>query len=122
MLKQYKIFFLFQTLSILYHSLCGTPPFSGVNPIDILKKHLVETPQKPTYHNPFIPQKLVAILKKAMDKAPDNRYQSAEEFSQDLQRAQRDLGEFDQGKAQGFNLRRWFNKILGWFSGRATHS
>jgi len=79
--------------AILYHCLCGVPPFTASNPLDILKKHLLETYQTPTYHNPFIPQKLVAILQKALAKDPVDRYQSAEEFSLDLQKAYRSLEE-----------------------------
>ncbi|MBN2384210.1 serine/threonine protein kinase [bacterium] len=75
--------------AIIYHCLCGVPPFSGRNPMDILNKHLTDVPQTPTYFNPFISQKLTAVLQKAMAKGPENRYQSAEEFSLDLQKSRR---------------------------------
>ncbi|MFC1851973.1 serine/threonine protein kinase [candidate division CSSED10-310 bacterium] len=76
---------------ILYNALCGIPPFSGNNPMEILKKHLFENPQIPTYHNPFIPQSLVTALAKAMEKDPEDRFQSAKEFSHDLQMIMRIL-------------------------------
>lgn len=97
--------------ALLYHCLCGSPPFTGTNPIEILKKHLLETPQKPTYYNPFIPQKIVTILKKAMDKNPDSRYQSAEEFSQDLQRVQRDFTEHLRQESRPIVIK-WLSKNI----------
>lgn len=75
--------------AILYHVVCMEPPFSGMNPMDILKKHLYEKPQIASYLNPFLPTVFAEIIKKSMEKDPDNRYQSAEAFSQALQRAKR---------------------------------
>lgn len=79
--------------AILYHVLCKEPPFSGVNPMEVLKKHMYEPFQKPAYHNPYIPKRLVHILEKCLEKVPDKRYQSAMELSSDLQTTLRMLEE-----------------------------
>lgn len=71
---------------VLYEMLTGAPPFTGDTPLSIAYKHVREEPQKPSTTNPDVPDALDAIAMKALAKNPDNRYQTAREMREDLQR------------------------------------
>lgn len=71
---------------VLFEMLTGRPPFSGDTPLSIAYKHVRETPEPPSAINPDVPDALDAIVMKALAKNPDNRYQSAREMAEDLER------------------------------------
>ncbi len=71
---------------VMYELLTATPPFTGETPVAIAYQHVRETPEPPTWHNPDIPLGLEAVVMKAMEKDPDDRYQSAAEMAADLKR------------------------------------
>jgi eukaryotic-like serine/threonine-protein kinase len=71
---------------VLYEMLGGRPPFEGDTPLSIAYKHVRENAAPPSTSNPDVPQALDAVVMKALAKNPDNRYQSAREFREDLQR------------------------------------
>ena len=71
---------------VLYEMLGGRAPFAGDTPLSIAYKHVRENPAPPSQVNPDVPSALDAIVMKALAKNPDNRYQSAAEFRQDLER------------------------------------
>ena len=64
----------------------GRPPFTGDSPVAIAYKQVNETPIPPSQLNPDVPPRLDAVVMKALSKNPANRYQTAEEFSADLER------------------------------------
>jgi serine/threonine protein kinase len=70
----------------LYEMLTGTVPFTGATPVAIAYRHVREDPTPPRQLNPDVPAPLEAICLKAMAKLPDNRYQTATEFQDDLER------------------------------------
>jgi eukaryotic-like serine/threonine-protein kinase len=70
----------------LYEMLTGTIPFTGATPVAIAYRHVREDPNPPRQLNPDVPPPLEAICLKAMAKLPDNRYQTAAEFQDDLER------------------------------------
>jgi eukaryotic-like serine/threonine-protein kinase len=70
----------------LYEMLTGTVPFTGATPVAIAYRHVREDPTPPRMLNPDVPAPLEAICLKAMAKLPDNRYQTAAEFHDDLER------------------------------------
>jgi eukaryotic-like serine/threonine-protein kinase len=70
----------------LYEMLTGTVPFTGATPVAIAYRHVREDPTPPRQLNPDVPAPLEAICLKAMAKLPDNRYQTAAEFQDDLER------------------------------------
>lgn len=76
---------------VLYEMLTRQAPFSGASPVAIAYKHVKEDPIPPTRLNADIPAALEAIVMRAMSKNPDNRYQSAQDMRQDLERALRGL-------------------------------
>ncbi len=71
---------------VLYEMLAGRAPFQGDTPLSIAYKHVREDPEKPSTVNPDVPDALDAITMKALAKNPANRYQTAREMQEDLQR------------------------------------
>jgi serine/threonine protein kinase len=69
----------------LYEVLTGTAPFRGP-PIQVLEQHRNSEPIPPKNLRPSIPVDLQNICLMAMAREPNRRYQSATEFSDDLQR------------------------------------
>jgi beta-lactam-binding protein with PASTA domain len=71
---------------VLYEMLAGRTPFSGDTPLSIAYKHVREHPEPPSALNPDVPAQLDAITMKALAKNPDNRFTTAHEMHEDLQR------------------------------------
>ena len=71
---------------VLYEMLTGSAPFSGETPLSIAYKHVREEPTRPSSANPDVPAALDAITLKALAKNPDNRFSSAAELREDLER------------------------------------
>jgi beta-lactam-binding protein with PASTA domain len=71
---------------VLYEMLTGRAPFAGETPLSIAYKHVREEAEPPSRENSDVSPGLDAITLKALAKNPDNRYSSAGEMSQDLQR------------------------------------
>lgn len=71
---------------VLYEMLTGRPPFQGDTPLSIAYKHVREDAETPSSVTPDVPDALDAITMKALAKNPDNRYQTAREMQEDLQR------------------------------------
>jgi len=66
-------------------------PFTGDSAIEIAMKHLNEPPKPPSKIRPEIPEELDAVVLRALSKNPEDRYQTAEEFSEDLHRVEAGL-------------------------------
>nr|WP_295782127.1 serine/threonine-protein kinase [Rhodoferax sp.] len=66
---------------ILYQFLTGEKPFTG-NSTTIMYKVLHEEPLAPSLLNVALPAVFDTVVKKAMAKNPDERYQTAQEFAQ----------------------------------------
>ena len=71
---------------VLYEMLTGDPPFTGETPLAIAYKHVRENPEAPSSRNKDVPHALDAVTMKALAKNPDNRYASATDMHEDLQR------------------------------------
>lgn len=71
---------------VLYEMLVGTPPFKGESPVSVAYQHVQEPALIPSIDNPDIPEDLERIVMRAMDKVPENRYQTALELREDLLR------------------------------------
>jgi serine/threonine-protein kinase len=76
---------------VLYEMLTGKVPFTGDSPIEIAMKHLNDPPRPPSRIRPEIPAELDAVVLRVLAKEPEDRYQSAEEFSEDLTRVEAGL-------------------------------
>jgi serine/threonine-protein kinase len=77
---------IYSTGCCLYEMITGTVPFTGATPVAIAYRHVREDPTPPRMLNRDVPAPLEAICLKAMAKLPDNRYQTAAELHDDLER------------------------------------
>ncbi len=78
-----------------YEMLTGRVPFNDDNPMTVLQMHLrAELPPLP----PNLPPNVVAVVKKALEKDPSRRYQSAGEM---MQHSQQVFAELNQGQSIG---------------------
>ena len=75
---------------VLYEMLTGTVPFDGDTPVAVALQHVSVEPRPVTDLVPGIPASMERIVRKAMEKKPEKRYQSAMEMAQDLHRALHD--------------------------------
>src|SRR6186997_2715490 len=76
---------------VLYEMLTGKVPFTGDSAIEIAMKHLNEAPKPPSKIRPEIPEELDQVVLRALSKNPEDRYQTAEEFAEDLHRVEAGL-------------------------------
>ena len=70
--------------TILYYLLAGQTAFSGRSTQDVLNKVRACNPTPPSQIKPNVPHDLEMICLKAMAKLPEDRYQGATEFAEDL--------------------------------------
>ena len=70
---------------LLFDMLTGTTPFNGLDPATVLAKQLSSSPPLPSRINPDIPQRLDAILVKALSPHPERRYETPGEFVRALE-------------------------------------
>jgi len=77
---------LFSTGVVLYELLVGRKPFGGENTHAIMHSVLSAEPARPSSHDKALPKEFDDIIKKALAKKVEDRYQSAEEFRTALQK------------------------------------
>jgi len=71
---------------VMYELLTGQPPFSGESPVAVAYQHVSEEVNPPSLINPRIPAELEDIVMRAMAKDPAQRYQTADDMRDDLER------------------------------------
>jgi len=76
---------------VLYEMLTGKVPFGGESAIEIAMKHVNELPRPPSQLRSEIPPELDQIVLRALAKEPEDRYQTAEDFIEDLERVEAGL-------------------------------
>jgi serine/threonine-protein kinase len=72
--------------AVLYEILTGTPPFKGKKTIEILRQVQEHPPEPPHEVNPTLDRTLQAICLKALAKRKEDRYSSATELANDIER------------------------------------
>jgi serine/threonine-protein kinase len=77
---------------ILYEALTGRVPFEGESAVAVAMKQVSETPQRPSSINPQVSPALDAVVMRALEKGPGNRFQSADAFIAALDQAMREPG------------------------------
>ena len=70
----------------LYFALAGRPPFEGGDVVNKIFKQRMDDPEPLERVARGVPSAFAAIVRKLMNKAPDDRYQTADELRQDLAR------------------------------------
>ena len=75
---------------MLYEMVTGKLPFTADTPIAVIFKHINDSPVPPSKLNPAIPRGLEQIILCAMEKNPQNRYQSAAQMLRHLRRLKLD--------------------------------
>jgi serine/threonine-protein kinase len=71
--------------TMLYEMLTGSLPYASANTAALLRAKLAEPPKAPSYHVPNFDPSLEAILLRALEVAPRDRYASATALLQDLE-------------------------------------
>ena len=86
---------LFSLGVVLYEIATGQQPFAGETSLSILSAILKDTPRSVTEINPALPADFGRIIRRALAKDPERRYQSAKDLRNDLQdlKASLDSGE-----------------------------
>jgi serine/threonine protein kinase len=77
----------------------ATTPFSGDNPTEVMNLHLTTAPTAPGKLNAAVHPNIEAVIMKSIRKNPKERYQSAEEFLNDLKNYKElDIANFPRNK------------------------
>ena len=76
---------------ILFEMLTGFPPFDAEAPLALAVKHVQEPAPSPKRLQPEIPVAVDGLVRKCMQKAPDERYADAKALLTDVQRIQEAL-------------------------------
>src|SRR5260370_41985165 len=69
----------------LYEMLAANVPFSGDSDYQIMTDHVSSPPPLPTRFYPYIPKGVENAVLKAIEKSPDARFQTVEEFGAALE-------------------------------------
>jgi eukaryotic-like serine/threonine-protein kinase len=77
---------------ILYEALAGRVPFEGESAVAVAMKQVSQTPQRPSSINPQVSPALDAVVMRALEKEPGQRFQSAEAFIAALDAAMKEPG------------------------------
>jgi serine/threonine protein kinase len=100
----------------LYEVLTLRPAFTGSDRQELLRQIAFEEPSPPRRLNPALPRELETIVLKAAAKHPAERYATAQELAEDLQRFLRDEPIRARRATLGQRLRRWGRRhqTLAW--------
>ncbi|HET7444124.1 MAG TPA: PASTA domain-containing protein [Solirubrobacterales bacterium] len=77
---------------LLYEALTGRVPFEGESAVAVAMKQVSQTPQRPSTLNPQVSPALDAVVMRALEKEPGQRFQSADAFIAALDQAMREPG------------------------------
>jgi len=98
---------------MLYEMVTGKTPFTGNNPFLIMNDRLVNNPIPPREHNPEISKELQEVIYRAMEREPENRYSTANEFAWDLEHLD-EVTPSERAELSDWKKRRtpWLKRIL----------
>lgn len=93
----------------LYQLLTGKTPYSGTSATDVLKAHVMDPLPAIEDLNPDVPPDICGLVERMLAKKPDDRYQSAAEVVEEIQRLQlgHGLGTTRLGGGETMLLRRY---------------
>ena len=70
---------------MFYEMLTGEPPFTGPSPLAVMNARVLQDPEPARKLRPEIAPELNEILKRALEREPRNRYQTASEMAWELE-------------------------------------
>jgi serine/threonine protein kinase/WD40 repeat protein len=71
--------------AVLYTILAGQPPYKGMNVREFLNKVATTDPRPIQEIEPMAPKELIAVVNRAMQRKPENRYQNAKELVDEIE-------------------------------------
>ena len=71
--------------AVLFHCLCGRPPYIAASPIDVAQQHVRAPLPSARALRPALPAGVDEVLRCAMAKSPDDRYQTSTQFAHELE-------------------------------------
>ncbi len=77
---------LFSLGSTLYHMICGKPPFEGDTDFDVMARIVKEPHTDISSIRPSVPEELRAVIDRALQKKPEDRFQSGAEMADAIRR------------------------------------
>lgn len=91
---------------ILYEMLAGEVPFSAEKPTDLMLKHAQQPPSPLSAFRPDLNEEIEPVVLQALAKTPEMRYQTADEFAEELNKIAKNFDEVETviiPKAQKFD-------------------
>ncbi len=90
---------------MLYERLTGKTPFQGPNPFAIMNDRLMNNPIPPREVNPEISPEIQEVIYRALEREPQNRYSTANEFAWDLEHLDQ-IGVADRPELRDWKIRK----------------
>jgi eukaryotic-like serine/threonine-protein kinase len=90
---------------MLYEMLTGKTPFQGTNPFAIMNDRLMNNPIPPREVNPEISPEVQEVIYRALEREPQNRYSTANEFAWDLEHLDQ-VGVADRAELRDWKVRK----------------
>jgi eukaryotic-like serine/threonine-protein kinase len=90
---------------MLYEMLTGKTPFQGTNPFAIMNDRLMNNPIPPREVNPEISPEVQEVIYRALEREPQNRYSTANEFAWDLEHLDQ-VGVADRAELHDWKVRK----------------
>ncbi len=102
---------------ILYEMVTGQTPFSGTNPFLVMNDRLINNPVPPRELNKEISPQLQEVIYRALEREPQDRYSTANEFAWDLEHLDQ-VTVSDRTEMRDWKRRRtpWLKQILFYVS------
>ena len=102
---------------ILYEMVTGQTPFSGTNPFLVMNDRLINNPVPPREVNKEISPELQEVIYRALEREPQDRYSTANEFAWDLEHLDQ-VTVSDRAEMRDWKRRRtpWLKQILFYVS------
>ncbi len=106
--------------AVLYAALTGRPPFQAATPLETIRQVIDHTTVAPRQLNAQVPVDLETIVLKCLSKSTTDRYGSAHELAEDLQRFLKDRPILARRAGRAERMWRWCRRNPRWAAMVAT--